>query len=119
MYGKKLLLLTLVLALGNVVAAGEERKGIPGIRDRVREALTLGQASIRCDVKPKDAQVYLDGSLVGTVRDFNSSDKRLFIFPGQHALEFRHPDYETYTTELRVLPEQDLRVKTRMKKIKR
>ena len=116
MRSRKLLALLLVLVLGNL-AARADKKGIPGIRERVREVLSLGQASIRTDVKPKDAQVYLDGRLVGTVRDYNGKNDRLFIFPGEHTLEFRHPNYETYTTQLRVMPDQDLRVRARMRKL--
>ena len=116
MYGKKLLILLLVLALCASVTLAANRKGIPGIRQRVREAMTLAQASIRTDVHPKDAQVYLDGALLGTVRDYNGSNERLFVFPGEHTLEFRHPDYQTYTTQLCLMPEQDMRVKVRMEK---
>lgn len=117
MRSRNLLILLVVLALGALPVAAKQ-KGIPGIRERVREVLSLGQASIRTDVHPKDAQVYLDGALVGTVRDYNGKNDRLFIFPGTHTLEFRHPDYQTYTTQLSVMPDQDLRVRARMKRIR-
>lgn len=117
MNSKKLLVLIALVALGTLTAAAEKRR-IPGIRERVREAMTLAQASIRTDVHPKDAQVYVDSRLVGTVRDFNGGDERLYIFPGEHTLEFRHPDYQTYSTQLSLMPEQDMRVKVRMKKLR-
>ena len=111
-----LFLLALILSLGCAPAEAADKKKIPTLRERMREGMTLAQASIRTDVHPKDAQIYLDGALVGTVRDYNGSDERLFVFPGEHTLEFRHPGYETYSTQIRVLPEQDLRVRARMKK---
>ncbi len=118
MYGRKLLILAGLLALGSLSAGAADKKTIPQIRQRVREAMTLAQASVRCDVHPKDAEVYVDGLLMGTVRDFNGGDERLYIFPGEHTLEFRHPDYQTYTTLLRLMPDQDMRVKVRMRKMK-
>lgn len=103
---------------GPAGADNPNKKRIGGWRENARAALSLAQASIRCDVKPKDAQVFVDNVLVGTARDFNSSDHPLYIFPGQHTLEFRHPGHETYSTQLSLLPEQDMRVKVRMSKVK-
>ena len=121
MFRKTLVLSALACWLAMAVPAGADnqtKKRIEGWRQNARAATTLVQASIKCDVKPKDAQVYVDGDLVGTARDFNSSDHPLYIFPGQHTLEFRHPGHETYSTKLDLMPEQDMRLKVRMPKLK-
>jgi len=120
MFRKALLLGVLGVMGCGWLAAGDNptKKKIESWRQTARAAATLVQASIKCDVKPKDAQVFVDGSLVGTARDFNSSDHPLYIFPGEHVLEFRHPGHESYSTKLNLLPEQDMRVKVRMNKVK-
>jgi len=120
MVRKTLLVCTVGLVFAAGLAAGDNptKKRVEGWRQTVRAAATLAQASVKCDVKPKDAQVFVDGSLVGTARDYNSSDHPLYIFPGEHVLEFRHPGHETYSTKLSLLPEQDMRIKVRMNKTK-
>lgn len=45
-------------------------------------------ASLRLQVTPRDAEVYLDGYLVGTVDDFDGFFQRLQLRPGPHTLEF-------------------------------
>ena len=117
---KTLLLCLLAVVSCGLLQAGDNptKKRIEGWRQNARAATSLIQASIKCDVKPKDAQVFMDGSLVGVARDFNSSDHPLFVFAGEHTLEFRHPGHETYSTKISLLPEQDLHVKVRMNKLK-
>ena len=118
---RKALVLSLLVVIGcGLLAAGDNptKKRIEGWRQNARAVTTLLQASIKCDVKPKDAQVYVDGAMVGTARDFNNSDHPLFIFPGEHSLEFRYPGHETYSTKLSLMPEQDMRLKVRMNKLK-
>lgn len=120
MFKKALVLSLLCVVGGGLLAAGDNptKKKVESWRETVRAAATLVQASIKCDVKPKDAQVFVDGSLVGTARDFNNSKHPLYVFPGEHTLEFRHPGHETYSAKLNLLPEQDMRIKVRMNKVK-
>src|SRR3989442_15569293 len=106
--------LVVLVALASCIPLQADDKKIPKIREMVRDALTLGQASIRTDVPPKDAQIYVDGNLAGTVRDYNGSKERLYVLPGEHNIEFRAPGYETYTTHLKLLPDQDFRLRARM-----
>jgi PEGA domain len=91
-------------------------KEIKKLRKSSRTMVTLAQASLRLDVHPKDALVYVDGNLAGTVRDFNGRNERLFLFPGRHTIELRDPNYETFSTDVKVLPEQDFRLRVRMHK---
>lgn len=111
--------LGLILLFGLATALSAQwykEKNIREMRKSARAIVTLGQASIRLDVHPKDALVYLDGNLVGTVRDFNGRNKRLYVFPGAHTLELRDPNYEPFSTDIKVLPEQDFRLKLHLQK---
>src|SRR5690242_14276240 len=114
--------LVCLVGLATLTATAQQQtpthKRIEGWRQNARAATSLIQASIKCDVKPKDAQVYVDGSLVGTARDYNSTEHPLYMFAGQHTLEFRYPGHETYSTKLDLMPEQDMRLKVRMQKLK-
>ena len=44
-------------------------------------------ASVRLEVTPRDAEVYVDGYYAGTVDDFDGTFQRLRVEPGQHDLE--------------------------------
>lgn len=110
--------LVLMLTLTSVASAQwYHEKKIRDLRKSARVLTTLAQASVRLDVHPKDALVYVDGNLVGTVRDYNGRNERLYLFPGAHTLELRDPNYTTFSTSLRLLPEQDMRLRVRMNRL--
>ncbi len=52
-------------------------------------------ASARIEVKPRDAQVYLDGYYVGVVDQFDGTFQRLDIPGGEHELTVYMPGYHT------------------------
>jgi len=93
------------------------RDPIRAVRDGVRELMTVAQASVYLDVKPKDANVFVDDRLMGVVKDFNHRDHPLFLFPGRHVIEIRHPKYEPYRVPVDVRPAQDLHLKLKLRKI--
>jgi len=45
------------------------------------------EASVRLEVTPRDAEVYVDGYYAGTVDDFDGTFQRLRVEPGKHDLE--------------------------------
>lgn len=52
-------------------------------------------ASVRLDVKPKEAEVYVDGYYAGVVDDFDGVFQRLRVAPGEHEIELYLDGYET------------------------
>ncbi len=46
-------------------------------------------AMVDCDVDPEEAQVILDGELLGEADDYDGFPSYLFVRPGQHVLEFQ------------------------------
>ncbi len=48
---------------------------------------------LRLKVKPRDAQVFVDGSYVGVVDHFDGIFQRLRLEEGTHYIELRHPGY--------------------------
>jgi hypothetical protein len=51
--------------------------------------------SARLEVTPREAQVYVDGSFVGTVDDFDGTFQRLNLEPGRHDLALYVEGYRT------------------------
>jgi hypothetical protein len=56
----------------------------------------VGWPSARLEVKPRNAQVFLDGYFVGVVDKFDGVFQRLDVPPGQHELAVYLPGYRTY-----------------------
>jgi len=50
--------------------------------------------SLRLQVEPKDAQVYVDGYYAGIVDDFDGHFQHLDLSPRPHHVEIRSPDYQ-------------------------
>ena len=51
--------------------------------------------ALETDVKPKKAEVYVDGVFVGQARDYNGTWDLLWLEPGEYRVEFRYPGYMT------------------------
>ena len=65
-------------------------------RDRLR--IRYGpepDASVRLEVKPKEAEVYVDGYYAGIVDDFDGTFQRLHVAPGEHEIELWLDGYRT------------------------
>lgn len=54
-------------------------------------------ASLRFDVTPKDAVVYVDGRRVGLVDNYDGTFQRLRTAPGTHEVTVYRPGYRTYS----------------------
>ena len=74
--------------------------------------------SIRLRVDPGDAQVYVDGALVGTVDEFDGFSDNLELDGGRHILELRADGYETYRGTMNVEAGKTLTKRVSLKKIK-
>lgn len=60
--------------------------------------------SARLQVTPKQAEVYVDGYLAGSVDDFDGFFQRLDVPPGEHELTLYLEGYETYTQKVLFRP---------------
>jgi len=61
-----------------------------------------GDGELRLKIRPRDAQVFVDGYYVGIVDDFDGVFQRLHLEPGPHRIEVRAPGYETLTFDVRI-----------------
>ncbi len=61
-----------------------------------------GLGAIDLNVRPKKAEVYLDGELVGRSGKFDGFPGHLIVESGRYQIAFYHPGYETVVREVRV-----------------
>jgi len=59
---------------------------------------------IRLQVRPRNAEVYVDGYYAGQVNDFDGYFQGLRIEEGPHTIEIVAPGYETLVFNVRIIP---------------
>ena len=64
----------------------------------------------RLEIKPREAEVYVDGYLVGTVDDFDGWAQRLNVAPGEHELVVYLKGHRTFRQNVLFRPGSTLRV---------
>ncbi len=74
-------------------------------------------ASVRFDVKPKDAAVYVDGYYAGLVDDYDGAFQRLRTTPGAHEITLYLEGYRTHSEKVYLAPDNTFKFKTRMEKL--
>jgi hypothetical protein len=59
-------------------------------------------ATLRLQVSPREAEVFVDGYSAGAVDDFDGVFQRLHLEPGPHRIEVRAAGYETQTFDVQI-----------------
>jgi PEGA domain len=72
---------------------------------------------LRLKIKPRDAEVYVDGFFVGTVDEFDGVFQRLHIEAGAHRIEVRAPGYETLIFDVRIVPDRKTTYQGEMRRV--
>jgi hypothetical protein len=75
------------------------------------------QGTLRLKLKPREAQVYVDGYLVGAVDDFDGLFQKLGIDAGGHRIEIKAPGYETTSFEVLITPNETVTYKGELRRI--
>jgi PEGA domain-containing protein len=73
--------------------------------------------ALRLKIKPRNAEVYVDGYYVGLVDEFDGIFQRLHIEPGAHRIEVRAAGYETLVFEVKISPEHTTTYQGELKRI--
>jgi hypothetical protein len=69
-------------------------------------------AQVKIDVTPDRAAVFLDGAFAGSVSDFKGVGKAMLIAPGKHKIKIDLAGYRPFETDIDLLPNQKMTVKT-------
>lgn len=72
--------------------------------------------TVRLKVKPRDAEVWVDGYYAGLVDDFDGIFQHLHLDAGPHRIEIRAAGYETLALDVRVQPERSLTISQELQK---
>jgi hypothetical protein len=67
-----------------------------------------GLSAIDVNIQPKDAEISLDGVVVGTADQFDGYPRFLVVNPGNHEVQARKTGFHTYRVTVRVAPGQQV-----------
>jgi hypothetical protein len=68
-------------------------------------------AELKLDIKPKRAAVFVDDGYVGNAGHFGGANT-MVLSPGSHRIKVELPGYQTFETEINLLPRQTSKVET-------
>jgi PEGA domain len=96
----------------------------PGEKQTVRVAMQKGArgqmppttATLKLTVEPNRPAVFLDDRYVGHVGEFGGKFHSMMVPAGKHRIRIELPGYRAFETEVNLLPEQRLEVKTELVK---
>lgn len=69
-------------------------------------------AEIKLEVNPNRAAVFVDGVFVGHVAEFGGIGRALLVTPGKRKITISLPGYQTFETDIDLVPNQKSTVKT-------
>jgi len=67
-----------------------------------------GLSAIDVNIQPKDAEISLDGVVVGTADQFDGYPRFLVVNPGNHEVQARKTGFHTYRVTVRIAPGQQV-----------
>lgn len=74
-------------------------------------------SDVRILATPREAEVYVDGYLVGTVDDFDGWSQRLRIQPGEHEIELYLEGYRSVRQKMLFRPGETYKVRAALEKL--
>jgi hypothetical protein len=69
-------------------------------------------AELKLDVKPERAAVFVDNRYVGHAGEFSGALRYMEMVPGTHRIKVELPGYQTFETEVSLLPRQKSKIET-------
>jgi hypothetical protein len=72
--------------------------------------------ALKIKVKPRQAEVFVDGYFAGSVDDYDGAFQKLRLEPGPHRIEIRLDGYEPLSFEVRILPDRTVTYKGELQK---
>jgi PEGA domain len=110
-----LVLLALIMAALFVPDAAHAQFRYPPIYAPYR--YLAPESDLRFNVKPKEAEVYVDGYFAGKVEDFNGAFQRLHIAPGQHDIVVFMAGFRSLKQKLYLSPNSTRKIEGTLEKL--
>lgn len=79
--------------------------------------MAVADSAVKLEVRPKEAEVYVDGYYAGVVDDFDGVFQRLRLPPGEHDIELYMDGYRTVHQRLYLTPDNTFKVKYSMERL--
>lgn len=98
-----------------LVEPGQKNSVLVSLEKDPRAQIPAVTSEIKLSVTPDRAAVFLDGGYLGPVHDFKGR-RALLVSPGKHLIKIELPGYQTFETEVNLLPNQKYKVKTSLEK---
>ena len=76
---------------------------------------TFNTGGLRLKMKPREALVFVDGFLAGSVDEFDGVFQSLRLAPGGHKVEVRMDGFETVTLDVHIQPDRTMTITQGMK----
>jgi len=77
-----------------------------------RVELPAVSSEVKIMVTPNRAAVFLDEGFVGHVHEFGGTGRAMLVSPGKHRIKIALPGYQTFETEINLLPNQKFKIET-------
>jgi hypothetical protein len=74
-------------------------------------------SAVRLEVKPQEAEVYVDGYFAGIVDDFDGIFQRLHVAPGEHQIELYLDGYRSVRQMVYLTPNNTIKLKYAMERV--
>jgi hypothetical protein len=78
-----------------------------------------GNAALRTDVTPKQAEVFVDGYYAGHASDFDGAFGHLNVVPGGHQVTLHMDGFRTLTEDVYVRPDSTFKMNATMERLRR
>jgi hypothetical protein len=106
---------SMLLAAAVVVTLGSSVPGWAQVMVPMRPyRYVRADSSVRIEVTPKEAEVYVDGYYAGIVDDFDGVFQRLHTEPGQHEIALYLKGYRTARQQVYLTPDNTFTIKLRL-----
>jgi hypothetical protein len=69
-------------------------------------------ATVKIEVNPSRAAVFMDGAFVGHVGELKGPGRGMLVAPGAHQIRIALPGYQTFETDINPLANQKVQIKT-------
>jgi PEGA domain len=77
-----------------------------------RTRLPQVTSQIKLQVTPERAAVFVDDAFAGTVGEFSGKGRGMLVSAGKHRIKIALPGYQAFDTEVSLLPQQKITIKT-------
>jgi len=97
-----------------VVQPGEKRLVSVTLQLAPHATVPEVTATLKLNIKPKRAAVFLDEKYVGHASEFGGKFRSMKISPGKHKVRVELPGFRTFLTEVDLMANQETEVKTEL-----